>query len=93
MDHHGAYAALAGELEKYRRMPFDQLVDRVGGAPAMTSVPVGSEVIEVEVRIRWAGPAPGDVRVEAVAYGPSCWRLERLEEAITVPVPRSAGPS
>ena len=26
----------------------------------------------------------GRIRVEATADGPSCWRLERLEEAITV---------
>ena len=28
---------------------------------------------------------------EAVAYGPSCWRLERLEEAVIVSAPRSSG--
>jgi hypothetical protein len=72
-------------------LPFDDLVDLVDAAPYVKSVAIGSEVIDVEIRIRWANPGRSAVRVEATAYGPSCWRLERLEESITVSSPHPSG--
>ena len=84
MDRDRAYAKLVEELERWRRLPFVDLVSLVDAPPLTNTVPVGSEIIDVEVRVRWAESGPGAVRVEAVANGPSCWRLERLEEAITV---------
>jgi hypothetical protein len=51
---------------------------------------VEGEVIDVEVCVRWAGAKPGAIRVEAVANGPSCWRLERLEEAVVVSAVQSS---
>jgi len=89
MDRDRAYAKLVEELEQWRRLPFDDLVGLVGAAPSTMAVPIGAEIIDVEVRLRWSGSKPGAIRIEAVANGPSCWRLERLEEAITV----SPGPS
>jgi hypothetical protein len=47
------------------------------------------EVIDVEVRVHWAAAGREAICVEAVANGPSCWRLERLEDSITVPAPAS----
>ncbi len=91
MDRAQAYATLAGELERWRHLPFDDLVSLVDTSPSVKSVPVGAEVIDVEVRVRWADVRRGALRVEAVANGPSCWRLERLEEAITVSPPKSSG--
>jgi hypothetical protein len=91
LDRAKAYAELAAELERWRRLPFGDLVSLVDASPSVTSVPVGAEVIDVEVRIRWAEAKPGAIRIEAVANGPSCWRLERLEETIIVSAPRSSG--
>jgi hypothetical protein len=91
LDRAEAYAKLTAELERWRRLTFDELVSFVGALPSVTSVPLGAEVIDIEVRIRWAEDKPGAIRVEAVANGPSCWRLERLEETIIVPAPRSSG--
>jgi hypothetical protein len=91
LDRVEAYAKLATELERWRCLPFDDLVSLVGASPSVTSVSIGAEVIDVEVCIRWAEAKPGAILVEAVANGPSCWRLERLEEAVIVPAPQSSG--
>jgi hypothetical protein len=91
LDRAEAYAELTAELERWRCLPFGDLVSLVGASPSVTSVPVGAEIIEVEVRIKWAEAKPGALRVEAMANGPSCWRLERLEEAVIVSAPRSSG--
>jgi hypothetical protein len=91
LDRAEAYAKLTAELERWRRLPFGDLLSLVGASPSVTSVPVGAEIVNVEVRIRWAEAKPGAIRVEAVANGPSCWRLERLEEAVIVTEPRSTG--
>jgi hypothetical protein len=91
LDRVEAYGKLAAELERWRRLPFDDLVRLVGASPSVTSVLVGAEVIDVEVSMTWAEAKPGAIRVEAVAYGPSCWRLERLEEAVIVSAPGSSG--
>jgi hypothetical protein len=91
LDRAEEYAKLTAELERWRRLPFGDLVSLVGASPSVTSVPVEAEIIHVEVRIRWAEAKPGAIRVDAVANGPSCWRLERLEESVIVSAPRSSG--
>jgi hypothetical protein len=91
LDRVEAYAKVAAELERWRRLPFGDLVGLIGFSPSVTSVSVGTEIIDVEVRVEWAKAKPGAVRVEAVANGPSCWRLERLEEAFIVSAPPSSG--
>jgi hypothetical protein len=91
LDRVEAYAKLTAELERWRCLPFDDLVSLVGASPSVTSVSIGAEVIDVEVCIRWAEAKSGAILVEAVANGPSCWRLERLEEAVVVPAPQSSG--
>jgi hypothetical protein len=90
MDRAEAYAKLTAELERWRRLPFGDLVSLIGTSPSVASVLVGAEIIDLEVRIMWAEAKPGSIRVEAVANGPSCWRLERLEEAIIVSAPQSS---
>lgn len=59
MDRVKAYGKLAAELERWRRLPFDDLVRLVGASPSGTSVLVGAEVIDVEVSITWAEAKPG----------------------------------
>lgn len=80
-----AYATLSGELEQYRRLPFAEIVGLVGLPPKERSVVIGSEVISIEVTVNWVDPQRNALRIEAIAYGPSCWKLERLKEAIVVP--------
>jgi hypothetical protein len=43
--------------------------------------------LRIEVTFRWALAGKDGVRVTATAYGPSWWRLDRLEECIAVPRP------
>jgi hypothetical protein len=87
MDRAAVYPVLALELEGWRRLPSNDLRSRVGDPPQVKSVTLGSEVIDVDVRLSWAGQKRRSIRVEAVANGPSSWRLERLGEAIFVTGP------
>lgn len=91
MDRHGAYAVLAAELDRYRRMPYAELAGRVGRPPVAKSIESRSGPLVIEVRLVWAEGDPGAVRVHGTADGPSWWRLERLEEAITVSAPTGSG--
>jgi len=84
LDRIGAYAELAADLERYRRLPHEELARRVGGPPATRSIETQDGPLTIEVRFGWVGAEWGAVRVTATANGPSWWRLDRLEEAITV---------
>jgi hypothetical protein len=86
-----AYAELAADLERYRRMPYGELARRVGGPPVERCVETEHGPLKVEVTFGWAVAARGGVRISATAYGSSWWRLDRLEEAVTVPRPSGNG--
>lgn len=82
-----AYAQLAAEIERYRRMPYAELARHVGGSPVERSVESEEGPLTIEVRFRWADAPEGAVRICATANGPSWWKLDRLEEAVTVKAP------
>jgi hypothetical protein len=82
-----AYAELAADLERFRRMPYGELARRVGGPPVERSVETKGGPLKVEVTFGWAVAGRGGVRISATAYGPSWRRLDRLEETVTVPRP------
>jgi hypothetical protein len=82
-----AYAELAADLEQFRRMPYGELARRVGNPPVERSVETKDGPLKVEVTVGWAVAGGDGVRISATAYGPSCWRLDRLEETVTVPRP------
>ena len=87
MDRAETYVKLVEELERWRRLPFSDLVGLIGSSPSVSWFSVGAEMIEVEVRVVWAVARPGSIRIEAVANGPSRWRFERLEEAVIIAAP------
>ena len=82
-----AYAELAADLEHFRRMSYGELARRVGDPPVERSVETTDGPLTIEVTFGWAAAGKDWVRVSATAYGPSWWRLDRLEETITVPRP------
>ena len=84
MDRVAAYAALAAVLEEYRARSFDELAVLIGSPPGVSAAQAGTESIDVEVRITWEDRRKQAIRIEATANGPSCWRLERLEESVVV---------
>jgi hypothetical protein len=84
LDRARAYAALAEELEQWRHLPFNDLAGLISRPPSVKSIVVGNEVVDVEISVRWTGSKPHAIQVEAVANGPSCYRLERLEESVIV---------
>jgi len=84
MDRMRAYALLVAELERWRLKPRQHVVACVGAPAVSVSEMVGDEPVRIEVSVRWVDDRQTRLRVEAVAYGPSTWTLERLEEAITL---------
>jgi hypothetical protein len=82
-----AYAELAADLERFRRMSYGELARRVGGPPVERSVETTDASLTIEVTFGWVAAGKDGVRVSATAYGPSWWRLDRLEETFTVPRP------
>jgi hypothetical protein len=68
-------------------MPYDELAQRVGGPPFERFVETEDGSLKVEVTFGWAMTGNYAVRISATAYGPSWWRLDRLEETVTVPRP------
>ena len=45
---------------------------------------LNGEPVTLEVTVSWADAKQTAIRVRGTAFGPSHWRLERTEEAITV---------
>jgi hypothetical protein len=84
MNRAGAYSLLSRELSSWERRPYEQLVGLIGQPESQHVERVGGEDVTVTIRVRWADATAGALRVEAVAYGPSCWALERLEESVVV---------
>jgi hypothetical protein len=87
MDQMKAYAELAADLNRYRQLPYEELARKVGGPCVERSVDGPEGSITIEIRLRWAGPEGSAVHISATAYGTSCWKLERIEEAVTVARP------
>jgi hypothetical protein len=84
LDRLRVYAELAADLERFRRMPYGELPRHVGEPPIERSVATEAGPLKVEVKFGWTGTGKDGVRVSATAYGPSWWRLDRLEESVTV---------
>jgi hypothetical protein len=87
LDRDKAYSILARELEHLRRLPRPDLVRCIGGPAIERTEWDGAEPLTIEVRVEWADEKAGTIRIRAVSNGPSCWRLERLEEAVLVGPP------
>ena len=84
MDRVAAYSVITEEIEAARRLPYGNLVARVGNEPATREIvtPVGVAILET--RVEWENRATGQISVVVTLYGPSTFRLERLEERILV---------
>lgn len=85
-----AYAVLLRELEAIRTLPETELIALVGRAASTRVVDVSGEPIEIECQVAWQDKTHGAVRVTAHARGPSTWRHEHLQEAITIAVSSGA---
>lgn len=81
-----AYRVLAQELEVWRELAADELLRRVGGAPRVRVIDIDGEPVSIEVSVSWMDKSRTRVRVEAIANGPSTWRMERVIEHIELPL-------
>jgi hypothetical protein len=84
MDRVAAYGVVTAELETLRQLPYDDLVARIGTRPHRREIVTPAGVAFLETSVEWKDRANGEVSVLATFDGPSTWRLERLEERISV---------
>jgi hypothetical protein len=82
MDRIRTYALIAAELDHWQRMPRLDLLARLDRPAEITSAMIGDTTTSLEVSVRWEDESKTKLRVQAIAYGPSTWKMERLEEAI-----------
>jgi hypothetical protein len=82
----GAYALVSAELNRWATLPRQEVAARVGAPATVTTALLDGELVSIEVRVRWGDGRRTRLRVEAVAYGPSHWNTERLDDAITLEV-------
>jgi hypothetical protein len=81
-----AYVLLARELERWRLLAPDELRARIGQAPEPRVHHIEGMPLTIEIAVRWSDAQEKAVRVSAVAYGTSHWRVEKLEESVTIPL-------
>ena len=84
MNRGDAYRLLTARLNKLRGMGYDALLRRVGEPASCDTLHVNGEPVEIELAVSWADPKRRRLRVRGVAYGPSTWAIERLEESFIV---------
>ena len=84
MNRDRAYVVLTQELERFRRVPREDLIRFIGGAPIETTEWHGMEPVTIEIRVEWADTKEETIRIRATANGPTWWRLDRFEETVLV---------
>ena len=82
MDQISAYALLADKLNQWRAMPRNEVTSRVGAPKVIEQVFINGEPVSIEVTVNWVDSHRARLLVTAVAYGPSHWKMERLQERI-----------
>ena len=86
MNRGDAYRVLAAEIHTISKQGYESLVSQVGQT-TQRSFSVGQELLTIEMLVRWDDLKKRTIRIDAKALGPSCWRLERLEESVVVRPP------
>ena len=84
MNRGDAYKMLVGELESLRCQGYHAGLARVDQPARQTTVRIGEEDVLVETSVRWADRKRQTLCILATAAGPSCWKLERLDESIVI---------
>lgn len=84
MNRGSTYSELAKELGLWRQQPIANLLAAIGTPPPPRFVLIDQEDIEISVRVRWIDARKKALSVTAAAYGPSCWRFDRMEESVIV---------
>lgn len=79
-----AYSILARELVAWRQLGYERLLAMVGQEPSEKLVRLGEEGLTITIFVWKPSPRSPNLRIEASADGPSCWRMERLEEHLII---------
>jgi len=83
MNRGDAYCVLAAELNLFSKQGFDSLLLKVGCTTSRV-LRIGQEDVTIETTVGWNDARKRTIRVNASALGPTCFRIERLEESIVV---------
>jgi hypothetical protein len=81
-----AYGVVARELEQWRCLASDVLLEHVDAPPVIRVIEIASEPVSIEVLVSWRDESRTHLRVKVTANGPSTWRMERVVEHIDLAV-------
>jgi hypothetical protein len=81
-----AYGVVARELDLWRGLATDELLRHIGAPPRVRVIDLDGEPVSIETSVTWTDESQTRVRVQAVANGPSAWRMERVVEHIELPL-------
>ena len=84
MNRGDAYKLLAAKLEELRAVGYDALRSRIGQPAVSETVRVNGEPVVVDLEVVWADRKRDRLRVCGTAFGPSTWRMERLDESFVL---------
>lgn len=84
MNRADAYSILSRKIAEFSESGYQRLVLKVGNPPVTSEAVIDGETVTLETRIRWNDANQSDLRIEVTAFGPSTWRLERLDESIVL---------
>ena len=82
MNKGGAYSLLVVELNAYRSAGYYAALNQVDAPPRTREVWLEGELVVIEMRVTWEDERRRTLRIEATAYGPNCFQLERLQEVM-----------
>lgn len=78
------YPILCEKLRTLQALPYAKLRQMINEMPTSTPINMMKEPITIEVNVEWADQRKKDLRITATAYGPSCFRIERMSESVLV---------
>lgn len=74
------------ELDRLRALPKGELLALVNSPASERFVTIANEEITIETTVTWADASRAVLRIDAIANGPSTWKLERCQESLLIPV-------
>ena len=82
MDRDTAYVEVVRLLERYRSMPFTELLSLADEKATEIQVTADAEVITLSVDVRHS--SDGAVQINVSALGNNWWKTDRLDESVRV---------
>ena len=84
MDRGHVYKLVAERLNSLGSGQYETLLARVDEPEEIETITLNGELVIVSTAVRWEDKKSGRLRVLVSAYGPSSFRIERVEESTVI---------